>query len=143
MNMIKELLNDLLVKLDSVPELTGKVGFQVGGTETDPTLSETPVPFGWIVFGGFTPETPERGAQYRITNYAFNLILVIGYGTLDEDFLSDHIPIIENCAQAVAGTQGNNFTDLWEVNDCELKAVYPNRLVYQVSFGINGHHKTT
>jgi|APFre7841882793_1041355.scaffolds.fasta_scaffold00463_5 hypothetical protein len=141
--MISNLLQDLLDKLNSVEALTDKVGFQVGGTENDPTLSEAPIPFGWVVFGGSTPLAPERGATYRITTYEFNLILVVGYGLTDVDFLTNHIQLIEDTAQAVSGTPGNEYTDLWEFGGAELKGVYPNRLVYNLSFSINGHHKTT
>jgi hypothetical protein len=140
--MIKELMQDLQTKLTTVAALSGKVGFQLGGTDTDPNLTETPLPYAWIIFGGKTPGGQEQGSghRWRIDAYTFHVILAIGYGMTDVNFLTK-LKIVEDAAQAVAGTSAISNTDLWEDVGAELKSVYPNRLVYQLSFSINGHHQ--
>lgn len=139
--MIKELLTDLINKISAVTDLVDKVGACVGGTEADPTMSEAPVPFAWVVFGGSNPVIEiEGGKKYHVTQYNFAVNLVIGYGMSETDFL-DTILILEEAHQAVVGTEINGFTGLWECSGIELRDISPNRMIYQLTFYTIGFHK--
>lgn len=141
--MIGDLIKDLINKISEVTALGGRVGAAVGGTETDPTMSEAPVPFAWVVFGGDTPiNDSENGAQYRRTKYNFTVVTAISYGVTEQEMFDISIPVLEDIQIAVSGLQGNNkYVDLWKYEGQELQAVFPSRLVYHINFSIIGHHK--
>ena len=139
--MIKELFIDLINKLSTVTDLTDKVGACVGGTEADPTMSEAPVPFAWVVFGGSQPNIEiEGGKKYHITQYNFVVNVIIDYGIAEADFL-DTITILEDAHKAVVGTEINGFTGLWECSGVELRDISPKRMTYQLTFYAAGFHK--
>jgi len=140
--MIKELTQDLINKIATVTSLTGKVGAVVGGTATDPTMAEAPVPFCWVTFGGDHPiNDTEVGKLYQQVAYNFAVIAVIQYGQLEADFLNDSLKILEDIPAAVRGTEAYKYADLWEYSGSELKSILPDRLIYQFNFTIVGHHK--
>ena len=141
--MISDLVKDLINKISTVTALGGRVGAVVGGTETDPTMSEAPVPFAWVVFGGDTPMNDSEGGQaYRRVKYNFTVVSAIGYGVTEQDMFDNCIPVLESIQNAVSGTQGDNkYVDLWKYEGQELQAVFPTRLVYHINFSIIGHHK--
>lgn len=139
--MIGELAQDLINKISTVTALGGRVGAVVGGTESDPTMSDAPVPFAWVIFGGDTPNVPESGQKYQIVQYNFSVIVTIEYGQPEADLLTNQFAVLEAIQMAVRGTQGHNNSDLWNYEGQELQTVFPNRLVYNMDFSINGHHR--
>lgn len=141
--MIAELTQDLISKLNSVTELTGKVGAQLGGTDTDSAMVETPIPFAWVLFNNMVPlETnANNGRKYAINQVEFVVILAIDYGLDQEtDFISDQLSLIDKAVGAVHASKEVNYSGLWEFTGCSLQTVYPNRLIYQLGFSANGHY---
>lgn len=139
--MIGELAQDLINKISTVAALGGRVGAAVGGTETDPTMSEAPVPFAWVIFGGDNPQAPENGQKYQQVQYNFSVVVAIDYGVSEADLINNQFAVLEAIQMAVRGTQGHNYSDLWNYEGQELQTVFPNRLVYNLAFSIIGHHK--
>lgn len=141
--MISDLVKDLINRISAVTALGGRVGAAVGGTETDPTMSEAPVPFAWVVFGGDTPmNDDDHGTHYRRVRYNFTVVTAISYGITEQDMFDISLPVLEDIQNAVSGTQGDNkYVDLWRYEGQDLQAVFPNRLVYHINFSIIGHHK--
>lgn len=140
--MIGELAQDLINKISTVSALGGRVGAVVGGTDTDPTMSEAPVPFAWVVFGGDQPVNDiENGKRYQQIKYSFNVVCAISYGQLEADLINNQLAVLEAIQMAVRGTQGHKYSDLWEYEGQELQTVYPSRLVYSMNFSTIGHHK--
>ena len=141
--MIAELTQDLLNKLSTVTELQGRVGTQLGGTDTDAALIETPIPFSWILFNGSTPlETNGgNGRKYAVNRVEFVVLLAIEYGLeLEQDFITYQLSLIDKAVGAVHASEEVNYSGLWEFTGCNLHSVYPNRLVYQLGFSANGHY---
>jgi hypothetical protein len=141
--MISDLLQDLINRINTVPALSGKVGAAVGGTATDPTMSEAPVPFAWVIFGGDTPINDAEGGQnYRRVVYNFTVVTAVGYGITEQEMFDTSMPVLEDIQYAVAGLQGDTkYVDLWKYEGSELQAVFPSRLVYHINFSIIGHHQ--
>lgn len=139
--MIGELTQNLINKISAVTALGGRVGAAVGGTATDPTMAEAPVPFAWVIFGGDIPEVAERGEKYQLVKYNFSVVVAISYGGTEEDLINNQLKVLEDIQMAVRGTQGHENSDLWLYEGQELQNVYPSRLVYNVRFSTVGHHK--
>lgn len=141
--MIAELTQDLVNKLDSVTELTGKVGTQLGGTDTDAAMVEAPIPFAWVIFNNIVPleNTAHNGRKYAVNQVEFVVILAIDYGLDQEtDFISDQLSLIDKAVGAVHASTEVTYSGLWEFTGCSLHTVYPNRLIYQLGFSANGHY---
>lgn len=140
--MIGELAQNLINSISTVTALGGRVGAVVGGTATDPTMSEAPVPFAWVVFGGDQPVGDiENGKYYQQIKYSFSVVCAIEYGQSETDLLTSQLSVLEAIQMAVRGTQGHKHSDLWEYEGQELQTVFPSRLVYNMQFSIIGHHK--
>lgn len=140
--MIGELAQNLINSISTVTALGGRVGAVVGGTATDPTMSEAPVPFAWVIFGGDEPMNDAEGGQkYQRVRYNFSVVVAIEYGLSEADFMNEQLAVLEEIQMAVRGTQGHNYSDLWQYEGQELQTVFPNRLVYNMHFSIIGHHK--
>lgn len=142
--MITELTQDLINKIITVPALQNRVGASVGGTENDPTLSQAPLPYSWVVFGGSQPTgDTDNGKKYRQELYNFAVIVGIAYGNSESDLLNNQLPVLEQIAQAVHGQDSFKYADLWEYTGVDLKKIETDRLIYQLGFSIIGHHKAT
>ena len=141
--MITELSQDLINKIITVPALQQRVGAAVGGTKSDPTMAQAPLPYAWVVFGGSQPISDGDGGQrYRREVYNFAVIVGISYGGTEEDLLETQLPVLEAIAQAAHGQESFKFADLWEYTGADLKSVQTDRLIYQLGFSIIGHHAT-
>lgn len=141
--MIAELITDLISKLNDIPELTDKVGAQLGGTETDAAMMEAPVPFAWVLFNNAAPLTSEmhNGRKYAINQVEFVVMLAIDYGLAEEDdFITNHLSLIDKAVGAVHASDEVTYAGLWEFTGVFLHATYPNRLIYQLGFSANGHY---
>jgi hypothetical protein len=140
--MIGDLTKNLINTISTVTALSGRVGAKVGGTGTDPTMSEAPVPFAWVIFGGDNPVgDTENGKNYQQILYTFTVVVVISYETTETDLLDNKFAVLEDIQTAVRGTQGHIYSDLWKYEGQELQEIYPSRLVYQQTYSIIGHHK--
>lgn len=143
--MITELFEDLISKLSAIPDLQGRVGAQVGGTDTDTTMMEAPVPFAWVLFANNLPQTNEanNGKNYLISSNNFIVLLVIKYSSemTDDDFLHTHMKLIDECVTTVHSSSELNYAGLWQYTGCDLHSVFPDRLVYQLGFSANGHQQ--
>ncbi len=141
--MISELITDLIAKLNSVPELTNKVGAQLGGTDTDAAMVEAPVPFAWVLFNNAAPIDSQmhNGRKYAINQVEFVVMLAIEYGLdTEEDFILNHLSLIDKAVGAVHASEEVTYAGLWEFTGVFLHATYPNRLIYQLGFSANGHY---
>jgi hypothetical protein len=142
--MIAELTKDLIAKLNTVTEFQGRVGTQTGGTDTDNQMSEAPIPFAWVIFSGSTPREPEQSGakKYLQADNHFIAIIAFSYGdSSDDDFAEDQLSLIDKCIVAVHSSTELSNAGLWQYNGCDLHTVYPNRLVYQLSFTAVGHQR--
>jgi hypothetical protein len=143
--MISELTQDLINKIKSVSALQNRVGAAVGGTEADPTMSQAPCPYAWVIYGGSQPtgdSMAEGGRKYRMTMYDFTAVVGITYGISDTDLLNNQLPVLEAIQQAVAGTEAIKYADLWEYKGEDLAKIEPDRMIYQLKFSIVGYHQT-
>lgn len=142
--MIKELLSDLINKISTVSDLGNRVGAVVGGTATDPTMSEAPVPFCWVIFGGsnFDGVEQDKGQSYQLMTYVYVAEVILEYGSAEADFLSDSIDLLEAIPAAVRGKSSVANCKNWEFDGCELKSILADRIVYQLNFSVTGYNKT-
>lgn len=141
--MITELIQDLINKITTVPALEGRAGAAVGGTDTDPTMAQAPLPYAWIVLADSTPTgDTAHGKKYRMERYNFSVLVGVAYGVSEPDLVEVQLPVLEGIAQAVSGTESFKYADLWEYQGLELKKIESDRLIYQLHFTIIGHHKT-
>ena len=141
--MITELTQDLINKITTVPALQNRVGAAVGGTSSDPTMAQAPVPYVWIIFGGSSPTgDTQNGRKYRQEQYLFNVVVGISYGTTEDDLLVNQLPILEQVQQAVAGLNPYKYADLWEFQGVNLAKITADRMIYQLEFSVIGHHRT-
>jgi len=141
--MIAELMTDIISKLNSVTELQNKVGAQLGGTDTDAAMSDAPVPFAWVLFNNGVPleSNLHNGRNYAINQLEFVVLLAIEYGVAtEEDFILNHLSLIDKAVGAVHASEEVTYAGLWEYTGCALHATYPNRLIYQLGFSANGHY---
>ena len=83
----------------------------------------------------------EGGQKYQRVRYNFSVVVAIEYGLSEADFMNEQLAVLEAIQMAVRGTQGHNYSDLWQYEGQELQTVFPNRLVYNMHFSIIGHHK--
>lgn len=141
--MIYELTNDIINKLNTVPELVGKVGARVGGTDTDIAMVEAPIPFAWVLYSTSSPETNEmsNGRNYLIIQNDFVVILAIDYGSdiTDSEFMQNSLSLIDKAVRAVHASEEVIYSGKWQYTGASLHTVYPNRLIYQLGFSVNGH----
>jgi hypothetical protein len=143
--MIAELTQDLINKLNTVPDFGGRVGAQVGGTDTDSTMAEAPIPFAWVIFANSNPQSTDQnnGRKYLVTENNFIVIIVFEYAGVmtDTTFIEEKLVLIDKCVEAVHASNEIPNAGLWQYNGVDLYKVYSNRLVYQLNFTAVGHQQ--
>ncbi len=144
--MIAELTQDLINKLLTVTDFNGRVGAQVGGTNTDATMAEAPVPFAWVIFANDNPQdtaNANNGRKYLVTENNFIVVIVFDYSgdMTDTSFIQSKLSLIDKCKEAVHASAELSNAGLWQYTGCDLFKVYSDRLVYQLGFTAVGHQQ--
>lgn len=144
--MIAEITQDLINKLLTVTEFQGRVGAQVGGTSTDATMVDAPIPYAWVVFANSSPLGNEgsHGRNYLQVEYNFTVIVVIDYAEMDDnDFIGTKLLILDKCVEAVHAAPSIDNFDKWQFSGADLFKTYPNSMVYQLGFSAVGYLQIT
>ena len=141
--MIAEFATDLVTKIGTVPELTGKVGTAVGGTDVDPLMLQAPVPFAFVVFNGdqSLDEQPD-GRKYQLVKYNFMVGIHQEYATtpgFQATMLSTTYPLLDDVRKAIHGTGcGSKTILLWEYGGQDLIYQDQGRQIYIQQYSIIG-----
>lgn len=138
--MISELTQDLINKIKTVAALQNRVGAAVGGTEADPTMANAPTPFVWVIYGGDVP-AGEVGKSHREVSYQFRAMLTVQYGLGEADLLDVQLKTLEAIPEAVSGKDSIQYAGKWEYEGSELTTILADRLVYLLTFSVEGYHK--
>jgi hypothetical protein len=132
--MIDIYTNDLVSKLKTVTALGENVAASMGGTEADPALALIAVPAAWVVFSGMQNTGPDH-QRFQLMRLNYSVVLILGYGAGEVDFVDTQLKLIDDASQAVRGTIVNDEgSKVWGYDGCTLISVNPDRVVYQLNF---------
>lgn len=137
MTKIDLIAADLVAKLKTVPELEGRVGLAVGGTDIDPINRDLKRPACWAVFTGLQVlDDSQISTQSVSTVYSFVVKILIDYGT-ESDLVGVHFPLLETIVESVKGTE---ITDLpfhsWSFNGLVMESLDADRQVWTMSLTV-------
>lgn len=134
---IKELAEDLMLKLKSVPALNNNVGMASAGRALDPTMKNAPLPSAWLLFEGDSPQ----GGDFQLVSaddiiYNFTAAVMVSYKD-QADVLNNQLPFLEELARSVSGRDSLAYASRWKYQGAQLVDIFDDRLVYELSFSVS------
>jgi hypothetical protein len=127
---------DIIQRIKTVPQLGGRVGFTIGGTESDPFNRNLTLPYAWVLYTGDVPQTEPRYSTSCVSQITLQYVVLIATnkGT-DYDYINTHLPLLHDVVAAVAGGEpvaGSRWLYLGQsLTNIE------GRMVWQQQFTIN------
>jgi phage gp37-like protein len=132
--MISTYTTDLVEKLKTVTTFGGRVAATLGGSEADPALAMVDTPAAWVVFSGMQ-NTDRRGERFQLMRLNFDVVLIIEYGSGEDDFVNTQLQLIDDASQAVRGEiVADTGTARWAYESCRVISINPDRVIYQLNF---------
>lgn len=137
MRVISIVAEDLVNKISAIADLGEKVAMTLGGTESDPALTQVPPPYAWIMLTGSTTDSQDRERWTRL-RHNFTVALALPYGDGEEDFTYRQLSLIEEIGKAVTGTSVDALDqeELWSFDGMTLTGFEPKKAFFSMNFSI-------
>lgn len=137
MSKIDLITQDLVDKVKSVPEFSGRVGLSVGGTDIDPINRDLPRPAAWVIFTGIPViDSSLVSTQQASVTYSYVVKVLIDYGA-ESSLISTGFPLLETTISTVKGSGITNlpFHD-WSFDGMSLESLDADRMVWVINLSI-------
>lgn len=137
MSQLSIITRDLINKIGEIEAFGGRVAVTLGGTESNPALTNIPTPYAWVMLTGSSADSQDRERWSKI-RHNFTVALALTYGEGEEDFTDRQLSLIEEIGKAVTGTSVDApGPEEWAFDGMSLTGFEPNVAHYQLNFSIN------
>ena len=105
MSKIDLITQDIVDKVKTVTEFSGRVGLAVGGTDIDPINRDLTRPAAWVIFTGMPIiDGSQISTKTVAVTYSYVVKVLIDYG-LESELIGTHFPLLEKTVSTVKGSE--------------------------------------
>jgi len=147
--MLNDIAQHLVNQIKTVSALAESTGLEIGGTESDPTMTSIPAPAAWVVFESAQDASTADGkagadSQFQRLLLSYRVVLVLPYGD-GETALKEQMKLISDVATAVRGTSPNDIlgygADPWAFQGTSLLSIETDKIAYSLIFTTRAYFK--